>query len=252
MNIVRSIPSYAAAFALGLISAASATVITHTFAPGNLEGWSQASLPGASSNDYRFFATSSTFGNRMNWQDPAGTVGGLTVTDAASADARGAAHNSAILRSPTFTLNGVNALANMLNPVSEISVTLLGGMGTASGPSGVSDIPANSLEQPTGNYISYLGVGLRRVDDDAYLLWGRRTSNAQSNNWQTVAWDEAALAAAIAGDAPGTLYTVDLIDAAHGDWGWVAIDNASFTTIPETSSVALLALASLSMLRRRR
>lgn len=241
-----------AGFVASGLSTSEAAVVA-SFSPGNLEGWTQVTLPGGTiGGGYAFYATNATFGNRMNWQNPAGSVGGVTVTTSTSADGRGVQHDTALLRSPTFTLNA-DTITSGYGSVTEISFSLLGGMGTSTGPSGVTVLPAVSVNQPTGQFIGYLGVALRRVGDDAYLLWGTRTSNAQSGNWQTITWDAAALATATAGDPAGTLYTLDFIDAAHGDWGWVAMDQVSLATVPEASS-ALLALAGLSglVIRRRR
>jgi hypothetical protein len=232
-------------------SSASAAVISSTFAPGNPEGWSSVTLPGGSiGGGYAFFATSATFGNRLLWQNPAGAVGGLTVTTSADADGRGVQHDTALLRSPTFTLNGGNG-SSVYPTVTAISFSLLGGTGTSTGPSGVTVLPGVAVNQPTGQYTSYLGVALRRVGDDAYLLWGNRSANAQSTNWQTISWDSTALAAATASDPAGTLYTLDFVDAAYGDWGWVAMDNVTFTTVPEAST-ALLGLFAVPLLASRR
>lgn len=257
-------PIVAAALLAALAGPAHSTsiVINHNFAPGDLEGWQQIVIPGGDPalDGIHFRATNNTFSNRMQWADPVGDVGGLTVTNAAgNADYRGAAHNSAILRSPTFTLNGIGAGATLAsNMVTEISFALLGGTGTSTGPVNVSDIPASSLNQTSPSFPAYLGVGLRRTTDDAYLLWANRSGNGQSNfgsplGFETFIWDEATLAAATAGDPAGTLYTLDLIDAGHGDWGWVSMENASFTVLPEPGVPALVAIGGLlTLLRRRR
>lgn len=220
------------AFALigGLQCLASSTALasgqtTFAFAPNDLGQWTQITIPDGTSLDRRFFATGSNFGNRITWTDPAGSIGGLVVTTSDNVDSRDGAHNTAVLRSPSFVLNnGTNPSANMggFSPT-EISFKLLAGRGTATGPSNFSVLPANSANN--AGDVAYLGVGLRRESDGAYLLWGRRSANAQGNAWETVTWNAATLAAATASDPAGTLYTLDLIDAAHGSWGWMAMDS---------------------------
>jgi hypothetical protein len=172
--------------AAGSLATTASAAVVSTFAPGNLEGWSSVTLPGGTiGGGYGFFATSATFGNRLLWQDPTGNVGGVTVTTAANADGRGVQHDTGLLRSPTFTLNGDNGSA-AYPTVTAISFNLLGGTGTSTGPSSVTVLPGVAVNQPTGQYTAYLGVALHRVGDDAYLLWGDRTANAQSTNWQTI------------------------------------------------------------------
>ena len=202
----------------------------YAFGPGDFGQWTQVTVPGGTGLDRKFFATGSNFGNRISWTDPAGSVGGAVVTSADNADSRDGAHNSAVLRSQNFTLNGANPLAEMgaFSPT-EISFRLLAGRGTATGPANFSSIPTTSVNN--AGDVAYLGVGLRRVSDDAYLLWGRRSSNAQGGSWETMTWNATTLANAVASDPPGTLYTLDLIDAAHGSWGWMAMDSLTMTDV---------------------
>lgn len=219
-------------FASPAVLAAGQTVFS--FPPTDLQLWTQVVVPGANGTDRQFYATGSTFGNRISWADPVGGAGGVVVTSPEDTDSRDGAHNTAVLRSPTFTLAGSNPAAGLgdFSPT-DIRFKLLAGMGSATGPAHFADLPAVSADN-AGN-VAYLGLGLRRVSDDAYLLWGHRSSNAQGTAWETVIWDAATLAGAIAGDAPGTLYTLDLIDAAHGSWGWMAMD--SLTMVDENSVV---------------
>ena len=242
-------------------------LITHTFEPGDLEGWTQVDVGSAGDpgfdpaiDDVQFNATGSTFGSRMVWADPVGDLGGITITNpAGTADYRATAHNSGILRSPTFTLNGVNAAAPLTNTetVTEISFDLLGGSAPTA-PTNVGSLPVATFNRPSGNLGGFMGVALRRVSDDEYLTWSTRSGNGQSNagsplGWETLTLDSIALAAAISGDPVGELYTLDLIDAADGDWGFVSMDNASFTTVPEPASVAaFLGFAALGLVLSRR
>ncbi len=234
---MKPIPAIALIGGLSCFAASSAFASgqrVFAFPPGDLEQWSQIVIPGGDSEDRRFFATNSTFGNRVSWADPSGNAGGVIVTSEDNIDTRDFAHNTAVLRSPSFTLDGLNPAADSDDFFpTEISFRLLAGMGSSTGPANFADLPAVTVNN-AGN-VAWLGVGLRRVDDDTYLLWGNRTSNAQGSSWQTITWDAATLAAAIEGDAPGTLYTLDLIDAAHGSWGWVAMD--SLTMINENEVV---------------
>ncbi|MEK7949887.1 hypothetical protein [Luteolibacter soli] len=221
-----------------LPSAFAAGQTVYAFPAGDLSQWTQVTIPGGTSLDRKFFATASNFGNRISWTDPAGSVAGLVVTSADNADSRDGAHNSAVLRSPNFVLKGSNAAAELgtFSPT-DINFKLLAGKGAAAGPANFSNIPANSVNN--AGDVAYLGVGLRRVSDGAYLLWGRRTSNAQSTSWETVTWNETTLTNAIASDAPGTLYTLDLVDAAHGSWGWLAMDSLTMTDTHSTTNVSV-------------
>ena len=79
-----------------------------------------------------------------------------------------------------------------------------------------------------------MGLALRRDTDGEYLLWTTRSGNGQSNagnlrGWEPFTWNATTLADAIGDDPPGTLYSIDLVDAAHGGWGWVAMDSLTFT-----------------------
>lgn len=220
--------------------ARAADPISFTFAPGNLNGWTRTEIPGGTANNYSFLAVNNTFGGRITWNDPAGTPGGLAVTDASNADGRAPQHTTAVLTSPAFTLNGLNPEAAFpRTAILGITFKLIAGKGNPTAPAGLSSLPANSVDNGSAATNGYLGVGLRRVSDGAYLLWGRRTSDAQNNNWQTVTWDHSALAAAAAGDAPGTLYSLDVVDAAHGNWGWVGMDSLTLTPENEITQVAV-------------
>jgi glycerophosphoryl diester phosphodiesterase len=207
--------------------------ITHDFTPPSLDGWTRIA-PNGAVGEIAFHSTNHTFGNRIYWGTPEDTAGGVIVTDVTgAADYRSGAHPSAILRSPAFTLDGVVAHSPLTNDfqVEHISFRLLGGMGAQMGPSNAADVPVASVNQPQGNFLGWLGVALRRDSDGEYLIWGRRSANGQSNSgagWQMIQWDKSILSAAIADDPPGTLYTLDLIDAAHGDWGWIALGEVQF------------------------
>ena len=218
--------------------AQAATPIDFSFTPGNVHGWTRTEIPSGTSGDFSFFAVNNTFGNRITWNDPAGGAGGLVVTNAANADARGSLHKTAVLTSPSFTLSGTNPAAGFPGTTfSNISFKLLAGKGNPTSPASLSSLPADSVDNGAGAVNAYLGVGLRRESDGTYLLWGRRTSDAQNNNWQTVTLDQAALATATAADAPGTLYRLDVVDAAHGNWGWMAMDSLSVVSESEITQV---------------
>lgn len=211
----------------------TATIITHNLSPAGLNGWTRVSSAYADEG-FAFYPTSSSFSNRIEWGGPEESEGGVIVTDAqGTADWRARAHASAILRSPTFTLKGTSPDSSLSSEsqVEKISFSPLGGMGAVAGPASFSDIPEQSVRQSNRTYNGWLGVALRRHSDNQYLIWGRRSANGQSNigpGWQMIQWDDATLAEATAEDPPGTLYTLDLIDAAHDDWGWVALNRIRF------------------------
>lgn len=122
-------------------------------------------------------------------------------------DARDQPHETNIYRSPQFRIS----------KDSEISVFLLGGTGGSEAPPGTSAaLAANTTDK------GYLGIAVRRVDDDRYLMWGRRSKPGIRLNWQEIRWGPEDLKFYA---SETTLYTIDLIDNFHGSWGWIAMDD---------------------------
>jgi hypothetical protein len=69
-------------------------------------------------------------------------------------------------------------------------------------------------------------VALRQAGSDVFVLSGKRS--ADGNAWQQVSFSAAQLAA-LNQDA---VYTLDLIDAGDGGWGWVNLDSVNIPGLP--------------------
>lgn len=82
-----------------------------------------------------------------------------------------------------------------------------------------------------------MGVALRNASTGAYLLAARKSGDGAS--YEALGFDNAQLSAA--GVLDGTTPLVlDLIDNAHGGWGWVGMDNVTITgVVPEPASLAM-------------
>ena len=144
------------------------------------------------------------------------------VRDAAQSD-------PLVLRSPAFELYSGQIIAHLLGGTPGNDAVL---------PANFSSLSGASISTSTASPgdTSYIGIALRRDSDGAYLLNKTRTSNS-SSSWQQVTFTEEDLAPIIAGNPAGTLYTLDLIDTAHGTFGSVVLDT---TTIPSASATSLV------------
>ena len=109
-----------------------------------------------------------------------------------------------------------------------MSVAVGGGMGSAASLTGTS-----ASISPTTTANGFQGFALRRVSDDTDVLSGRRSGNATAFELVTV--PAATIASATSGDAMDEWYTLDLVDARHGGWGWSGFDTITIpgTAIPE-------------------
>jgi hypothetical protein len=85
---------------------------------------------------------------------------------------------------------------------------------------------------------SYQGIALRRDSDGAYLIHKARTSNSSGGtSWQQMTFTAAELDPILA-SAPGALYTLELIDTAHGTFSNLTLDSV---TIPVPAANSLVA-----------
>jgi hypothetical protein len=134
------------------------------------------------------------------------------------------------IRSPEFKLNG---------GTDDLSVYLMGGSGEGADATGklVANVPAQQFNDPLNTtFPSFLGIALRNVNTGVFVLAGHRSSNVWGS-WERVAFTAAQLAAL---DQNAT-YTLDLIDARAGSWGWVNMDSVSIPgteVIPEPTDVS--------------
>lgn len=204
------------------------------FEDGTLQGWTLASASTIGPTDYeavsRTFEPSETTGlafwdpHGYNSKDPKSGFSAAPTPFDLRADPQDA---PIVLRSPTFELHAGG----------QIIVHALGGIpGTGSIP------PSNFnlLSGPSINHLrdggdaSYQGIALRRDSDGEYLLHKARTSNSSSyNGWQQLTFADFELSSIIASN-PGELFTLDLIDTAHGvaPEGWFGNLNIDTISIP--------------------
>lgn len=189
MNLIALL-LYVSAFCA--ISSHSSQLQEYGFSNGKMMGWTNIRDP-----SFRA-VTSKEFGD-LDELNTAVCVGDFDIRDRQ--------HPSRILRSPEFHIS----------QDSEISVFLLGGTGDASAPPSHSSQVSNQTDSH-----GYLGVALRRVSDDRYVLWGRRTKRGTKLNWQEVRWSPEELRTY---SSPREAYTLDLIDSYHGGWGWTCMDD---------------------------
>jgi len=213
--------------------AATADVVVYNFDDGTNQGWTNvltSTTPGGPTayeasdrNDAALFPSHS--GNfRALPQTPDDQFIGIEDLP----------HQTLVFRSPEF-VTGTNASINFFLGI---------GTGGAAAPANFSSLPANSA----GN--GFLGVGIRRVSDGAYVLSARRASNGI--DWEEFTFDTATLNAS---SLIGETLTLDLIDQHNGGFGWVALDTVTLndvTAVPEPGTSALLAIAGLMGIGRRR
>jgi len=112
-----------------------------------------------------------------------------------------------IWRSPSFVLDGSGDLTAYLKKGQEGDPP----------PATSADISPSSIWGTDG----FVGIALRRVSDDTYVLWEGRTSDG--NPWQQVDLSAAELAPYVG----STAYTLDFIDYRRGSWGWICMDTVS-------------------------
>nr|MCU0781629.1 Ig-like domain-containing protein [Akkermansiaceae bacterium] len=180
----------------------SGTAALFDFDDKTFQGWTDLTAPNTN-NGPRNFTASGSAPDGLFLRD--GTQSGAGAIEQVIQSSEDNAHPTLLLRSPEFRLNGSGDLTAWLN----------GGPGTGT----VVDLtdatlPANSSEP------GFQGVALRHAGTGTYVLAVRKTNEG---GWQQVTLTAAQLAAL---DQNAT-YTLDLIDAGHGGWGWVGMDTVS-------------------------
>jgi hypothetical protein len=199
------------------------------FEDGTLQGWTNVSVSTTGPLQY---APQTNNPPDVAWEPLGYRTASFGYMAAAEAfGARDAAQDAPlVLRSPAFQLVGGGA----------ISVHALGGTpgAIATVPTNFSDLAGpsyNTNGNDEGGDASYLGVALRRESDGAYLLTRERTGNSSGYfNWQNLLFTEADLAPIIAGN-PGEMFTLDVIDTAHGSFGSLAIDGVTIPAAAPTN-----------------
>ncbi|BCX48157.1 hypothetical protein HAHE_20650 [Haloferula helveola] len=166
----------------------------------------------------------------QNWTDTVGTsfpsrqvfnnnafAGGRATGGFANGSGnQDSSHPTLVLTSPSFDLS---------SPI-VIRFGLAGGAGAAAAPAAdLASIPAAS-----GNG-GFQGLALRRLSDDAYVAWARRSGNNAAYETQTFNWQ--ALAAIEAAN-PADTYVLDYIDYYHGGWGFGGVDDVTIFGVSES------------------
>ncbi len=196
---------------LSLAAAINADVVTYDFDDGTVQGWSNQG-----DEDY------------ISWNTDENTNSSRTVArsgaymaleeDYSSRDASDAIVK--VFSSPEF----------LISSTSSVEIWTLGGTGGIDVPTwtNISDLPG--LCESEG----FMGAALRRVSDGEYLLFSRRSASGQSNrdvNWLPVGFSAEEIATAVSADSATETYVVDIIDTYTGGWGWIGIDDATFTDV---------------------
>ena len=131
--------------------------------------------------------------------------------------ARDGDHDTLLLRSPPFRVNGD----------ADISVWMMGGM--SAGDALTTVLPAGPADLATSTMVDdglhVMGVALRRVSDDVYLMTGQRSTAAES--YEEIVWSAVDLEA-----FDEELVTIDVFDSYASDWGWVAVDEVVVDGLP--------------------
>ncbi len=122
-------------------------------------------------------------------------------------------HATLWLRSPEFKLNGSGALSFFL-------------MGGGFNPNAVlpfvdSEVPAHSVDGDDPNGGGFHGLALRDVATGEFIRTFNRTTDGA--DWQLVRIDAPEIEF-LMDLYPDATYTLDLIDARHGTWGWCNLD----------------------------
>lgn len=192
-------------------------LLQYGFDDGTLQGWTLVSTDG---QGRQFFALVPPPLNSPNSTPQAGShFIGLHIpafTQTAPAYTQDGAHDTLLLRSPEFTLNGAGGLSAWLCGGGNGSPSLAG--------TAVSALPASSS---TGGF---RGIALRNVTTGQFVLSASKTANA--NSWEQLGFTADQLAAL----PQNQVYTLDFIDAAQGSWGWVNMDSVSIPGNPAATA----------------
>jgi hypothetical protein len=172
------------------------------------DGWTSLTPPN-SNNGPREWAVSSSPGawpgtSPTEWRDGENGIS-LRIVNGTQDDP----HPTLWLRSPKFKLDGSPFVAEVW--------LAKGGAGSSLASSVVSEVPGFSASG------GFRGVALRNVDTGMFVATGTKNSNGDS--WNQVMIDATGL------DTNAT-YTLDLIDAGHGGWGWVTMDYVTIYGTP--------------------
>jgi hypothetical protein len=180
----------------------SGSLALFDFDDDTFQGWTDLTVPNTNDGP-RNWTASGVAPDGLFLRD--GTQSGAGAIEQVIASHEDNAHPTLLLRSPEFTLNGSGNLTAWLN----------GGPGAGSlAGAPVANLPANSSAP------GFQGLALRNVNAGTYVLSVRKSNEG---GWQQVTLTAAHLATL---DQSAT-YTLDLIDAGNGSWGWVSMDTVA-------------------------
>lgn len=190
--------------------------LNYGFDSGTLQGWTDRTTANTNTGPRNWALSPPAFPTRT--QNGAGAVG-----QSISGGTQDSAHPVLWLRSPEFHLNGWG----------DLQAFLTGGRGGGAALANQSEVPANSTSP------GFQGIALRSVTTGAFVLTAKRTSS--NDNWEAVGFSQSQLAAL----DQNAGYTLDLIDAGHGGWGWVTMDSVSIPgTLAPASTTLTVSIAS--------
>lgn len=192
-----------------MLTVAFSAPLAYEFGSGTLEGWTGIS---EDSEGRQFFAIVEPSLNSPTFTPHSGThLLGLHIPafDLDAGYTQDSEHDTLVMSSPEFRLTDVG----------DLSVWLVGG---GAGSGSLAGTSVGSL-QTASSAEGFLGVALRNVTTGTYVLSG--TKGANGGSWQKVVFT----AAELAGLPQDDVYTLDLIDARQGGWGWISMDSV---TIP--------------------
>ncbi|MHC4436435.1 MAG: discoidin domain-containing protein [Planctomycetota bacterium] len=185
-----------------------AEIVTYDFDDGTLQGWSNLEV-----------ATEEEFVVRDNGQ--ARSPNNMVIED--NFGDRDSDTIVKVLTSPAFWISATTSM----------EIWALGGIGAVDAPTwtNYSNLPAVATDT------DFMGAALRRMSDDEYLLFSRRSQVGEgTGGYEAIGWDAPTIAAAVAGDSPGEQYVVDIIDTftAYGAspwWAWIGVDDITLTDV---------------------
>ena len=210
-----------------------AVTVIYNFDDGTNQGWTNA-LTSLADPPTGYEAS-----NRVDASAPAqsGSFRVLPQIPGGFSPTEDSHHDTLVFQSPEFIL-GLSG---------NISFYLSIGTGSAATPA------ANFATLPAASSSAgFIGIGLRRVSDGAYVLSVRRAFN--SLGWDLFGFDNALLAS---NSLLGVPLRLDVIDYHEGGFGWVALDTVTIedvVPVPEPAMAWLVAtgLAGGGLLSRAR
>jgi hypothetical protein len=217
------------AIALILGTSLSASTISYTFDDGTNQGWTNIDLKSPSTGNQWVWTAETSIWFVSPYSGSYAVGQSNYVGPDSGADT---ANSTRIFRSPEFTFVSTDTI--------DATVYLVAGSGGAASLSGnVADLQAESSS--TG----FMGVALRDVTTGTYVA-SVHLSPPYTTTWSPLSFDLSSI------DRSHT-YTLDLVDAFHGSWGWVGMDSvtltgASVAPVPEPAAITMMIAGVIGLL----